>query len=452
VHELIDRVRKAGRNGPRLLVGTSYGGGTVPQENVVRASDFLLLHGNGVSDPRRIAAMVRQTRAVPGYTPKPILFNEDDHFDFDRPENNFVAAVGAYASWGYFDFRMKGEGFDEGYQSVPVNWSLSSKRKRGFFALLKEITGGSATAALTNHHGWPDSILLSNGQVQAMIVPAIGRVMQFGFLGEDGVFWENRALDGKPAEASGWETNDWVNFGGDKTWPAPEGDWPKLTGRTSWRPPPAFDAMPVEAKVEGSDVVLTSPVDPLLGVRTQRRVHLHPDAPVMTITTTYERVSGAPVPIGVWVITQLKDPVGLYVPLPASSKSGPGYTLLGKDSPPSLTVEKGLLSLTRNPRAAHKIGTEAGTLLWVGDRCALRIDSPRVAGAEYPDRGSSAEIYTSPDPLRYIELEMLGPLIALKSGDRIERQNTYTLFRRTEPDPETEARKLLGVRRADQGP
>ena len=85
--------------------------------------------------------MVRQTRAVPGYTPKPILFNEDDHFDFDKPENNFTAAVAAGASWGYFDFRMKGEGFDDGYQVVPVNWGLSSERKRGFFRLLAEITG-----------------------------------------------------------------------------------------------------------------------------------------------------------------------------------------------------------------------------------------------------------------------------------------------------------------------
>jgi CubicO group peptidase (beta-lactamase class C family) len=113
----------------------------VPKENVVRASDFLLLHGNGVSDPKRIGDMVRQTRQVPGYRPMPILFNEDDHFDFDKPANNFVAAVNEYASWGYFDFRMKEEGFNEGYQSVPVNWGIASERKRGFFNLLREITG-----------------------------------------------------------------------------------------------------------------------------------------------------------------------------------------------------------------------------------------------------------------------------------------------------------------------
>jgi hypothetical protein len=141
VHELILRAKAAEKNGRRLLVGTSYGGGTIPRENVVRASDFLLIHGNGVSDPKRIAQMVMDTRKVPGYRPMPILFNEDDHFDFDRPENNFTAALSQYASWGYFDYRMKGEGFEEGYQSMPCDWESRSARKQGFFRLLQEITG-----------------------------------------------------------------------------------------------------------------------------------------------------------------------------------------------------------------------------------------------------------------------------------------------------------------------
>lgn len=146
VHELIQRVRGQARDGRRLLAGTSYGGGTVPKENVVRASDFLLLHGNGVSQPQRIADMVRACRQVPGYRPMPILFNEDDHFDFDKPECNFTAAVSEYASWGYFDFRMRDEGFDDGYQSVPVNWGISSPRKRAFFDKLREITGAGQPA------------------------------------------------------------------------------------------------------------------------------------------------------------------------------------------------------------------------------------------------------------------------------------------------------------------
>ena len=142
VHELIDRVKRAERNGRRLLAGTSYGGGTIPGGQVVRSSDFILLHGNGVANPGKLAEMVTRTRQLPAYTPKPILFNEDDHFDFGKATNNFSAAVSAYASWGYFDYRMAREGFSEGFQSVPVDWQISSERKRGFFGLLKEISGG----------------------------------------------------------------------------------------------------------------------------------------------------------------------------------------------------------------------------------------------------------------------------------------------------------------------
>jgi hypothetical protein len=141
VHELIDLVKNRDSKGYRLYTGTSYGGGAIPGENVVRASDFILLHGNGVSDPEKISSMVYKTRNVKGYTPKPILFNEDDHFDFVKTSNNFVAAVSMYASWGYFDYRMKGENYREGYQSVPVDWGIRSERKIGFFNLMKEITG-----------------------------------------------------------------------------------------------------------------------------------------------------------------------------------------------------------------------------------------------------------------------------------------------------------------------
>ncbi len=137
VHELILRVRQ--RSGGRLLVGTSYGGGRVPDDEVITVSDFALLHGNGVTDPDRIAEMVRQTRALPSWRPMPVLFNEDDHFDFDLPWNNLLAAMSEYASWGYFD--PGASDYCDGYQSPPVNWGLSTPRKEAFFKLAQRITG-----------------------------------------------------------------------------------------------------------------------------------------------------------------------------------------------------------------------------------------------------------------------------------------------------------------------
>jgi hypothetical protein len=143
VHELIERVRQKEKHGFRFLAGTSYKGCSIPTRRVAEASDLILIHGNGASNPDIVADMVSRTRQILGDRRIPIVFNEDDHFEFDKPRNNFIAAVQSYASWGFFDYRLKGESdVRQGYQSVPVDWRISSDRKKGFFRLLREITGG----------------------------------------------------------------------------------------------------------------------------------------------------------------------------------------------------------------------------------------------------------------------------------------------------------------------
>ncbi len=141
IHELIELVKSLQRDGHRFLVSTSYNGNRIPRENVVSTADFLLIHGNGVHNPERIREMVQQTKEVKGYSTMPILFNEDDHFDFEGEKNNFRSALESYASWGYFDFRKDNEPYEAGFQSVPVDWKISSDRKKAFFGKLKEVTG-----------------------------------------------------------------------------------------------------------------------------------------------------------------------------------------------------------------------------------------------------------------------------------------------------------------------
>ncbi|MBL8174376.1 MAG: hypothetical protein JNK48_06895 [Bryobacterales bacterium] len=140
IDELILLARGTKVDGRGLLVGTSFNGGRVPTANVVAASDFILMHGNGVKDPNRIREMVQEVRKHPTYRPMPVLFNEDDHFDFDQPSNNMRSALSAYASWGYFDPGKND--YSDGYQCPPVNWGLNTARKRQFFELTKWVTGG----------------------------------------------------------------------------------------------------------------------------------------------------------------------------------------------------------------------------------------------------------------------------------------------------------------------
>ncbi len=152
VRELIEQAKGITRGGRRLLVGTSFRGGSVPTEKVVAVSDFALLHGNGVSEPARIRQMVEATRALSTYRPMPIVFNEDDHFGFELPENNCLAALESYASWGYYDPGPGAGGHEahgdyvEGYQNVPVNWTINTPRKRAFFDLVRAVTGNAEEA------------------------------------------------------------------------------------------------------------------------------------------------------------------------------------------------------------------------------------------------------------------------------------------------------------------
>ena len=77
----------------------------------------------------------------------PILFNEDDHYNFDQPLNNFTAALSRHAGWGYFD-PAEGAGgtpfygdYENGYQCPPINWTINTPRKKAFYEFLKEVTG-----------------------------------------------------------------------------------------------------------------------------------------------------------------------------------------------------------------------------------------------------------------------------------------------------------------------
>ncbi|HMK29284.1 MAG TPA: hypothetical protein VK473_06315 [Terriglobales bacterium] len=294
------------------------------------------------------------------------------------------------------------------------------------------------------HNGWPNSYLISNGKVEVVVVPAIGRVMQFRFVGEDGPLWENGLFYAKLPDP---RSSDWGNFGGDKSWPAEQANWEKMTGR-NWPPPAAFDAMAVEAKVDGDELVLTAALDPGYGIRETRRIKLSPLLPEMAITTTYEKVSGDPVPVAVWVITQMREPERVFMLLPEKSAYPKGYNQQLGDTPPQdLKLDGRLLSLTRDAKAPHKIGSDGSSLLWMDDKYVLQIDSRRIPGVEYPDQGSSTEVYTNPDPLPYVELEMLGPLATMKVGDTLERTSTYRLSRRTTLDPGAEAKRSFGLAR-----
>jgi hypothetical protein len=287
------------------------------------------------------------------------------------------------------------------------------------------------------YHGWTDAIRMTSEHAEVIVVPQIGRIMSFRLWNGENVFWEDRSLDGGSGDASGKE---WINFGGDKSWPAPEADWGKVTGRKHWMPPVAFDALPVTAGVTNGVVTLTSAVDPHYGIRTVRRVML--SGSELSVATTYERVRGEPLKVSVWVITQFKEPVVACVPVRSDSIFTNGFYAFDQKPWPHQRRAGNLIEITRDPKTPHKMGSDARALAWVGEKEICAITPWPASGNEYPDKGASAEIYTNPDPKKYVELETLGPLVLLKTGERISHGQHYSLHRRAHVSPEKDLETL----------
>jgi len=270
-----------------------------------------------------------------------------------------------------------------------------------------------------------EAFILSNGTVEAVVVPQVGRVMQFRFVGEqDGPFWENESLLGKTADP---KLTEWQNFGGDKTWPSEQSQWPKIIDR-EWPPPTTFDSTPLKAVPERRRLRLEYPLDPNYGIRVTRWIELDQRMNVMRIRTRYDKVQGDPVKVGVWVITQLKDPREIKLYKSTNSPMQDGYVQVSGPAPYALHVHDWGISMRRDPQHKLKVGSDGDRIEWIGNSWKLRIDAePRTAGAEYPEKGSSVQVYTNDDPDKYVELETQGLLLTMKKGDKQERVNTYTL-------------------------
>jgi hypothetical protein len=288
-------------------------------------------------------------------------------------------------------------------------------------------------------HGWRDAVILRNPVAAVVIVPSIGRVMQFSFLDKngqpaEGPFWNNRLLDGRPVDPI---STQWSNFGGDKSWPESQADWPSIMKR-AWPPPTGFDAAADRITIEGSKVTLTSPVDSAFGLQERRVIELDKTDPVMTISTTYEKVAGAPIRTGIWTITQLNSPDNVYAEIPAKTIFPNGYSNQSPNAVFEISREADRIRLRRDPEKSTKMGTDGSWLIWNGpdangDKISVRIERTSVpeVDAEWPDGGARIEVYTNPDQggQRYVELEVMGPLNMMKTGDQTTTSNRYTLTR-----------------------
>jgi hypothetical protein len=182
----------------------------------------------------------------------------------------------------------------------------------------------------------------------------------------------------------------------------------------------------MSAVIAEGAVVLSSALDEVTGLRCRREISLAPGRAEMVVRTEYRKVAGDPVVVSPWVITQLRNPLLLAAPLPPETALDGGWVVLS-GNPRGVAAKAGVVTWTRHPAESAKIGMDGSRLVWVGAAQVLTIDCERVAGADYPDKGTSTQFYTNAGAQDYVELETLGPLVTLRPGESCAAVNHYRL-------------------------
>ena len=264
-----------------------------------------------------------------------------------------------------------------------------------------------ATLRETDFHGW-SALRLDNGLVSALVVPEIGgRLLQFA-LGEHPFLFVNEQLAGlrfTPAEHQGdGSLLSWKNYGGDKTWPAPQG-WERAD---QWPGPPdnvldsgAYSAACQQTPGEAG-VTLRSAADARTGLRIERRLSLTAASSQLQLDLAFENVAARPVRWSIWDIAQLDcaesgGDCWLYVPVdPAEAR--PWHILFGEENAQlQPDFRPGLFALNYQG-IVGKIGLRSpgGWLAFADQRAeaVLCMQFPHEPDADYPDGGATVECWT----------------------------------------------------------
>jgi hypothetical protein len=265
---------------------------------------------------------------------------------------------------------------------------------------------------------------LSDGKTEAIVVPSLGRLMSFKRIGGENWLWENRAAAKTPGE-------HWKNWGGDKTWLAPQKRWKEFGSKTGWPPPREWDGEPFQSQIlSGGKLKIWGPVSPATGLRISR-VFYHDEDGDFVVEQTVSKVQGAPVEASIWSVAQVAsaDLSAVFLPRAENSVYENGFRWLDKKPgaeiiPAPRPLSPNLLQVAP-ANAAYKIGTDAprAAIAAVRGSDVLVLKTERGNGnypdGETPGSGLPVEFFNSGDAKNgYVELELLSPLLQLKNDER----------------------------------
>lgn len=290
--------------------------------------------------------------------------------------------------------------------------------------------GAPRVEAIENYRNWGwEALVMKNGLITVAAVPGIGaRIMQYD-LGEHASIFVNGEELGKLYEPG--ENSPWHNYGGYKTWPAPQSRW-------NWPPPPLLDFGVYEARIEAgaadsATVFVSGPAEQWKtpGLRFERRTTIFRGTSRVRVEQTIINEGTKADRWSVWDVTQqiVNHPgerdfenFWVYFPIDPQSQYGPrGVRVSAESAAWKGEVAPGVHGVQYLPEG-KKIFADSpqGWICYVDERTghAYAKTFELSAGAEYPDQGARVEVWINGDPLLYLEVEVVSPIVDLAPGGR----------------------------------
>lgn len=277
----------------------------------------------------------------------------------------------------------------------------------------------------TEFRGWPKAYVLKNDRVEAVFVPAIGRLVHFSAVGGPSLFRLESSLQGQTPPAG----ERFFNVGGDWLWPVAQARWASLSADGSnWPPPAPLADRPWKCSawtdVGGAQcALLTRKYGPPLNVLVTRLFRLDPESSALVVRQRIERTGAPGVPVVLWNVSQIAKAESIAMPVEAESKFRNGVkALMGRKPTRKRLVPCGdAVVYAVAPGAETKLGSDSPRG-WIAAACGPRVVFESVANGTagaYPDGGCVVEVYSN-EGLGYSEIETLGPEVDLARGTVLE--------------------------------
>lgn len=293
---------------------------------------------------------------------------------------------------------------------------------------------------------------LKNRFVKLRVAPELGgRILQVEMDGHEFLF-VNPLLEGViPDETRLGVCGSWLNFGGEKIWPAPQG-W---NTREQWSGPPdpvldsgVYDFNTETDKNNEVAMVLQSPVDERTGLQIRRRISLEKNRAAVVVEASFVNKTNRPLNWSLWSVVQMNTPGesdGRYrviCPVNPNSKFEQGYKVMhGLANSPQNQYDTFGNVVVSYQYLVGKIGLDANAG-WMamldsilGKVFVLRFECEE--NETYPDN-TSMQVWTQgrgiifsrnriaefvSDRVQnppYLEMEILSPIKTIEAGKHIQ--------------------------------